>query len=1370
MKCRLFLLALISICQLLSVYGENIKIEDYSYKDGLTTSGVNSVYQDQKGFLWLCSNNGLFRFDGYTFRNINTIIKSNFSQDTYCITEDSDNNFLIGTRGGIYNYNTKNEKLYQIRLNLYNKCRIYKILVIDSKIWMASDSGLITISKQKIFNPDSVVQTKLLLPDSLHKRTPQDNIINTLFYSPGSSSLWVGTNGALYKLNLKTHTFQHINSFSQNSIRGISKYNNGIIASSWDGGIFFVDSSSHKLEKNLLIQDLNKIIGDKRVMSTLVDSQDRIWVATYGNGLYIFEKNISGTLSFVNYRNNKTHQQYLKSDFINQMYLDNIGIVWLSMSQPALSKVYFQNSNLIIYDFLRQKNNDTKEILAVNQSNDKSKLWVATNGAGIFLFDTENYTLKQFNDQISKGLRLQNNDVNLCYQDKRGNLWIVYRRTGLYVVPSEKAKGLLTGDSKMVKPVDANSLVTSDNRLNSYITLFYEDSSGRLWIGGWGLLYIIDLNNDLFESKTINVYLDYYKDGVNFPISPVYSIIERDRNRYWIGTLGSGIIQFDEVSKYKFSGSQLAINEKIPTQNIKFMHKDKKNNLWIGTNSGLCHLNLNTNKLKLITVKNGLTSDNTNSITEDNDSNIWVSTSYGISEINSDGTRIQNFFHTVDGNYDQYILNAASLTSNGLVCFSTNNALIMVNPDSIRIDRPYAPLYFTDIKIDNETILPFEKYYGTIVIAESINECKAINVPYNHTLSIEFAALDFANPDRLLYKYRIGKNSEWLLLNSNQRSLSIPNLKYGKYTLSVKLANSPDEKNIQNIQINYLPPFWLTKTAYILYFLFILVLIFVYRRLIIQKTRQKSILEKEQFERKKIEELDKMKSEFFSNISHEFRTPLSLIIDPLEKLIKDEDISQKNKDKIKLILKSSNRLLKLTNELIDFGKIEKKSLKPDFQPCEIISFVNELCQLFNNLTTSMNLDFKVHYSFDKLEIPIDKGMIEKVIFNLLSNAFKYTPANGLVKVNVSKSTEDESEYVRISVINTGEGISSENLEYIFDRYYRVNNVRNRYIEGTGLGLAIVKSFVELHNGKVSVKSEPNFETCFDIYLPVVQENFTNSFQFDNVETGKTFKDLIISGKTDKISKPVVKHQLLIIEDEEDVRNYIIDELSSEFKILSAKNGEEGFEIANEVIPDLIITDSMMPGQSGLELCKKLKNQVTTSHIPILILSAKTSVEHQIEGLELGADAYMVKPFNIDHLKAQILRMICFKEVLYSQYNNGKSLVPQGTLSNKLDEAFMKKVMAFIEENITNTDLNVDQLANCVSLSKVQTYRKIKAISGLSVVEFIREIRLKKAAQMISEGNLYFSQVAFETGFSSPSYFSKCFHDHFGKTPSEFASG
>jgi signal transduction histidine kinase/ligand-binding sensor domain-containing protein/DNA-binding response OmpR family regulator len=1345
----------------------------------LTSSGVNSVFKDSKGFLWICSTNGLFRYDGYSFKNINSIASGILKYETYCIVEDKNQNFWIGTAGkGIVYYNTHTGKLFNLKLSEGNNSKVNRILFFQSRIWIATNEGLLVIDEKENIDVNTSFEVKVLWPDPLHKNL-QTNVINFIYAQPGSKSLWIGTNSPLYELDPVSFQFKIINSFNQNSIRWLADYSNGnILASSWDGGVFVINPSTHILENDFFINEINKIVGDKRVKSAIVDSQNRYWIATFGEGLYIFDKEKNGSLRYENYRNEENLPIKLKSNFIDQIFIDSSGTAWLSMAESGLSKIYYRNDYFHYYNFFETNNAKSKEIHAIKQSSDRNKFWISFNRNELDLFDSKDYTYRQFTS-TSSGLQLQNDKINFSYQDKKGNLWIIYSRIGIYVVPSKYAISLVQGKSiGTIKPIDGNALFSRDPRENSYITNFFDDSNGRLWIGCWGDTFVLEILDGFLNSqsseqlitntKISHIYSEINKDQIKFTISPVSSMVEIGDSTYWLGTRNEGIIEIKELSNHQFVGKELELNEKLPSNYINCFYKDKNQTLWIGTNSGLCYL-IN-NSLQIVNVKNGLSSESINGITEDGNHDIWISTSNGIYKIISSDLSILNFYNSDNEKMNQFINGSVAVTANGNVWFSTNASLVTFNCNSIENLQISAPVYFTDIKINNHTIIPSEKYRGTRIIENEVNLSKVINVPYGSTLNIEFAALDYLNPQKILYKYKIGNNSEWIILSPGQRSLNLPNTNPGEYSLSIMVVNSSGKSGFRSVKIHYLPPFWLSQFAYFIYLLIASVLLFAYRKLLIQKTMQKSIVEKERYERKKIEELDKMKSEFFSNISHEFRTPLSLIINPLEKLVNEDNLSDINKNRIRLVLKSSNRLLKLTNELMDFSKIEKELLKPDFQLFEIVSMTNEISNLFNNLADLMSIELKVNYSFDHLEIPIDRGMVEKMIFNLLSNAFKYTSVNGVVMINLSKSSEAETEYVKISVINTGEGISQENLSKVFDRYFQINNVQNKNVAGTGIGLALVKSFVELHNGKVEVKSEPNLETCFDIYLPTSQIDFNYNSELCTTIQKKPVKNIKLIDDNENLSnKHNYAYRILLVEDEEDIRNYIIEELSLEYKVLFAKNGEEGLNMANDTIPDLIITDVMMPVLSGIELCKKLKNQVITSHIPIIILSAKTETSQQIEGLEMGADVYMIKPFNIDILKVQVQRLISFKQAIYSKYLKETTLIPQDSGTNKLDDYFIRKVLAFIEENLTDSNLNVDQLANCVSLSKVQTYRKVKAISGLSIVEFIRTVRLKKASQLILEDRLNFSEIAFTTGFSTPSYFSKCFHDHFGKTPSEFAS-
>lgn len=1343
---------------------ETPTIEFFSYKDGLTTSNVYSVLKDSKGFVWICTENGLYRFDGYNFRNLSSIVKASINGTVNCITEDKDQNLWFGTSGfGVYMLQNNTGRLYQLNLQLEKDESINQILFIKDKILLASNSGVLVIDKNIDFDNEKPLEYKRLLPFAKYKSF-QDNVINC-FYTGSNEKVWVGTNAQLYLLNTINWEFTRINSFPQNSIRSLSAFENKVLAGSWDGGIFAIDTITLNKSNNELINYANTVIGNKRVMTAFTDKNKSLYIATYGHGLFIFKQK-DNKYSYQNFKNDKNIPENIKSNVINQMYLDDSGILWLSMNQPALTKIFYQDD--IISYYSPEENKQTIEFSSINQSIDKNKLWVATNGKGIYLFNTETKTFVNTNSR----LKLLNNDITSGFQDSRGNLWIVYRRNGLYMVPGQKAKELLNNTTgSVIHPIDANSLLAPDSRYNSYITKFYEDSKGRIWIGLWGSMFIINTNEQFqyaknttelkANSKVINVYSTEKKSDLALPILPVLAIQEVAENEFWLGTRGAGIISFQEGPDGKFSGKLLELNNELPKLNVRSIFKDRNSGIWIGTNGGMCYLKNRESKLKIFRKNDGLSSEDINNIIEDKNSNIWASSNYGVMKFRPADLSFHNFIVNKREELNQYSLNSACLDNNGTVWFLVIDALASLDPEQRPDQKADRSLYFTDIKIDNKTVSPGYKIDGTMIIDKDINACNKIYVPYNHTLSLEFAELNYKSPEQVLYKYKLGKSKDWIILNSRQRNIPFSSMSPGEYQLEVMSVNSKNNENVKRLDIHFLPPYWQSKTAMFIYFIVILILFLIYRRFTIQKVLQKNETEKERYERKKLEELDKLKSEFFSNISHEFRTPLSLIINPLEKLVNDDELSIKNKEKIDLVLKSSNRLLKLTNELMDFSKIEKNSLVPYYQDTEFISFTYHIFELFQNIAEANKIDYRYNNNVDQLFVATDRNMTEKIIFNLLSNAFKYTPKNGIILLEISVSNE----FVVVSIINSGDGIASENIKNIFDRYYQVNNVQNRSIEGTGIGLALVKNYVELQHGRVEVISNQGTDTTFSVYLPLKQEKSnadeTTLPQFDNIneETKVSLKDIKLKSQ----------YHILVVEDEDDLRNFIVSELQSDFKVTSALNGEEGIKLANELIPDLIITDVMMPVLSGIDLCNTIKNQMGTSHIPIIILSAKTKVSEQIEGLEMGADVYMLKPFNMEHLKVQIVRLINFKEKIYSRFLGEKEVIPQGAFTSKLDEEFMNKITSFLDVNLSDSNLGVDQLANCVTLSKVQTYRKVKAITGLTVVEFIRAIRLKKAAQLVLDRKLSFSEIAYETGFSSPSYFTRCFHEHFGKTPSEYVN-
>lgn len=1342
-------------------------LTEYSYRDGLTTNIVNSTFRDSKGFLWISSINGLYRFDGYNFHKINTQDKL-LNGEVLSVYEDKAQNLWIcSAKKGIIFYNTHSDEIFPLRLNIKLSYSINKICLLRNKVWLASDSGLIVFDQEKNYTKDKIYSAKIILPEPSNA-ADQRNKITYFYASADSTTLWIGTNGGLFFLNTDNFVLKGIHSHPQNAVRTIIPYHDKILVGSWDGGVYLVNPQTYLLEKNEDIVWLNKFLIRKRVISACYDSENQLWIGTYGDGLYRFNIQEKSYI-YLSYQEKKEQHLRLKSDVINHIQYDKSGILWVSMNQPALTKIYHKKGNIKIYDIESYFTKKSFEISSMVRSNIfENNVWIGTNRSGLIRYDFTRHKLFHYSADGNTQLKLPSNEISFIYEDQQGNLWIVHRLIGLYIVPAQML-AQLSSSGKIIKPIEANILF-GNSWNNSYITSFYEDSKGRLWLGLWGGLYVLDLNKNLKNAKNEHelkerccahcIFSDVSPELMPFPISPTQAIVEVGKNRYFIGTRDEGIIEITEKGNSFSARIAKDINQLLPSDFVRCFYKTNDNDLWIGTNAGVCLYNIKTRKLEHWDENDGLSSNNVNHILADSRNNIWLSSSYGITKLTATNFQVKNYiFETEKNSYNYLISSAYAKLANNFMNFSTNKAIISFHPDSLNDSINTLPFLFTNIKINNEAINPNMRINGRQIISSNVNECNKINVPYKTNLTLEFAALDFHNSDKIRYKYKMN-SSDWISLDRNQRSISFYNQNPGEYTLQIMALHPTGYKTFRTVKLLFLPPWWKTGWAYTLYGLIFIILFISYRNLIVNRIRQQAKIEQEQFERLKIEELDKLKTNFLTNISHEIRTPLSLIINPLETLVKDPDLSSDAKNKIAITLKNSYRLVKLTNELSDFTRIEKEIIQPDFKQYNFIETIKDAYNSFSPLAVSTHIDFQLYCSFDELYMCYDKAMIEKVIFNLLSNAFKFTPKYGAVIIEVARAEQQGKHYAKVSVTNTGSTIPQDKLEKIFDRFYQIDSAQH----GLGIGLSIVKSFVEMHQGTIRVRSAGS-ETCFDVLIPTdILPNAEENVDKPHVELSA---QEISSYNSPTDTKKLYK--VLIIEDDEEIRKYIMSELANAYKTFGAADGEEGLRIATNIMPDIIITDIVMPGIDGIEVCQRLRNDISTSHIPIIILSAKSSTNQQIEGLNAGANMYLVKPFNIYILKNQVDRLIQLKESIHRKILKEAEVIPEDAIENDLDKQFIDKVLQYIEHNMSNSNLSVDELAHHVCLSKVQLYRKVKAITGLSVIEFIMSVRLKTAARLILQNNMSYAQIAYETGFSSPSYFTKCFREHFGKTPSEYAA-
>lgn len=1384
-------LLLIWVCSLLILfpfcksYAFDIKFDNFPSEIGISSINVNCIIQDSYGFIWLGTNNGLIRHDGYTFKNL----RSNIEQDTFlnseikCISEGPDHFLWIGTAGnGLICYDMQNERFDSIRLNTNYNQRINRIFFLDAhNVLVGTESGLLNIHLPEKFTSKTVLNAEIYYAEPPKQEIVHTNFITDLFQNREEQGkyLWIGTDGGLFKFDLLKKTFLSIPTSPQNSIRTFAALDKEhILVGSFDGGIFLINIITNRKEQNGWTLKINDYLNDKKVETLVFDDKNRLWVGTLGDGLHIFETSNSGQISTAEYKKGNKEPFQFTSNFVYRIFKDRQGIMWIATMQGGLGKAVIQKSGIEPIKLPNIDNADfVNNIQSVDIARDSIHLWVGTYGSGLYYIDPDRGALQKYSSKSGSGIRLINDMVTFSKEDQQGNLWIVLQFKGLFLVPSAILKKIKSGALTGYVPIDANSVIADNGTINPFVMMLYFDNAGEAWIGTWTSLHRVKFIGNLqdittstgLKSKCQVTTLFSERSSLlkGFTNSPVMQIIKDNKQNIWVGTRNNGVLRITENVSNNFRYEIFNTSKGLKSNQIIDICEDNDKNIWVGTSSGLSRYDVKSNKFKTYTETDGLPNEIINGIVS-TEKGIWISSSYGMSFLEAGTRTFKNHFIANNDIFNRFNPNSRVIVQNKKVYFSSTEALISFDPNAIFSEPTEPSIFITSVKVNNQTVTVGKRINGNIILKSSVIDNGIITLPYNHILSLEYASLDYSFPQRNQYKYKFeGASDEWIVLNASQRNIMLSNVPRGTYKLYLKASNSEGVWNKESlvVKIKVLPPFWLTNWSIAFYIIVFIFSFWLYRKIMLQRAEQKRIIEQERFERKKIEELNLIKTEFFTNISHECRTPLTLIINPLEKIIDSNPTDKKLVDQIRIIYSNSKRLLRLIDELMDFSKLENKGLSLKIKQGNIVEFSQKVSEYFRNLALQKNIVFRFESIFPEILVWFDFDKMEKIIFNLLSNAFKYTHEKGLVMLQISANDD----FVNIAVTDNGTGIDKAELDKIFERFYQAKNVSSNVQPGTGIGLAMVKSYVELHHGKVIATSSPATGTCFEISIPLGHKHFAKD-EVEMLTTTENISEEIPEQVIENLKiKPSSTYSVLIVEDNYEIRKYIRNELAECFEVHEADNGKEGILKAKEIVPDLIISDVIMPEIDGMELCKILKSDIATSHIPIILLTAKAAIENQIEGIELGAEVYITKPFSVKFLEAQIFRLIEFKESIYKRFLKENMLIPENAGRNSIDETFINKVLVFIEQNLSEPELNVEQLASSVNLSRIQVYRKIKALTGQPPVEFIRTVRLKKAANLILERKLTYAEIAYETGFATPSYFTRCFREHFGKTPSEYAN-
>jgi signal transduction histidine kinase/DNA-binding response OmpR family regulator len=871
----------------------------------------------------------------------------------------------------------------------------------------------------------------------------------------------------------------------------------------------------------------------------------------------------------------------------------------------------------------------------------------------------------------------------------------------------------------------------------------------------------------------------------NLNTANIRKVLVDSRNVIWVATI-DGLYQVRRNSNATFSVVSMknvmskSIKSNKSTNTILSLYESKNKIIWIGTaGSGLFSYDAKNNKLAWYTDFPGFKEKLVVAITESRDGAIWISGKTGITKLDLKNKKAVNF-STDDGLLSNDFNNNAVLNDkNGDLYFGSYEGINYFNPNKASTNIKEPLLYLNDFKLFNKSIHPNEPQSP---LSKVLSETDHITLHYDQSVfTIEYIGLNYSYPNTNEYAYYLeGFEKNWNYVG-NKRSATYTNLAPGKYVFKVKSAargGSWNQKPLQ-LHIEILPPWWRTSLAYFFYFILVAGTFYTINKYFQNRFKEKQAIKFERDKATQIEKLNTKKLQFFTNISHEFRTPLTLILNPLVDLIKNKSLELPHDvvNKLQIMHKSSDRLSKLINELMDFNKLQFNQVVVQVQKIEVVNFTKDIISYFDEEASSRDITLAFESNTNELYDWLDPKMIEKIIFNIVSNAFKVTGDNGFIKIQINTSQkieqflltniEKEIPCFKIAISDTGAGLDKKDIKKIFDRFYQVNNLSKAYYGSTGIGLEVVRGFVELHKGKIEVESELGVGSTFTVTFPL-----GNDFFSEDEIVKETFKreakitpHLLSVLNKEKPSEPVAEkvHTILIVEDNTELRNYLKNELKKEYKVLVAENGQKGLELALEKSPDIIMTDVIMPIMNGLDFCKNIKKDIKTSHIPLLMLSAKAMVKDKLEGIDSGADIYLSKPFDMDILKSSLAQLLTSRQIMFNKFYHGITKKTKAKTTT-VDNEFIQKALNFIHENINESDLSVEVLASKVFLSRSQLYRKIKTLTGVSVNEFIRNIRLEKAKELIVLGNDNINEISYKVGFTSPSYFTKCFKEKYGHLP------
>ncbi|MEX2371696.1 MAG: two-component regulator propeller domain-containing protein [Bacteroidales bacterium] len=1319
-----------------------LRFDIFSQEEGIPNNQVQCIYQDSKGWLWIGTSQGLSRFDGYKFVNFLPDSKDSTSMAgnlVRVIKEDKNGNLLIGTEtGGLNIFDRQKEKFSQPFRN-YHDFRFRDVSVNDIVV---GDNGLTWLATDfNVFIIDSADRISVLDPELTDPANSlSGNYVRNLKFDR-DGDLWIGTNNGVFIYHPATNRLETFDlPFREGQSREIWELfldEEGFIwIGTYSSGLFIVDPSEKSIERNE--PDFN-FPRTETVKAISKGIYGEYWIGTRG-GLVKYSK-LSGVTGF--YINSAQDSKSLSNNSVLSIFNDSSGETWIGtrggLNLLAKSKQVFKN-----FTALPGNNKYLNSSIIFTFWIDRAgKIWIGTEDGGINIYDPATKTYEYITTDNNKPRAISQNCIKAFLDDGKGNLWVGTFLGGIDVI------NLNTRHITNYSHDNSVEGSISDNRVWDFCL----DQNNQIWIA-------TSKGVDRWDRAT-STFIHYPQLNGNEQIS----WIERDsEGNLWMGS-------YDEI--IVFNPDQPGIVRF--NEHTRGFYEDSRNRIWITTtDKGIAQYSIDAGPVKYYSEEDGLANNQALCILEDDENYLWISTSNGLSRFNSSTGMFQNFTSRDGLGNNQFCYSAAYKTAAGELMFGSISGFNLFNPREILRTDTEVPLVFTDLKVFNKSLTIGNSKHD--LLQESISETDHLVLNYKqNVITLEFAALNYVNSEKNMYSYKLeGFNRDWIA-PSRERIATFTNLNPGNYTLRVKRVYQENKQESQelHLDITILPPFW--KTIWFMALIVGLILFMIYNlvRFFTNREKIKNQLVMERVNARKLHELDMMKLKFFTNISHEIRTPLTLIIGPLEKMLNGSFQANEIRENLQLMQRNAKNLDKLITQLLDFRKLQSGNLKLNLTEGDIVSFIRNTVNSFNIYATEKDIKLTFTTLKKRLFISFDPDKIEKIINNLLSNAFKFTESKGSISVNLSlifdsednnfSKGEIEKQFIEIIIKDTGKGIPGKNLEKIFMRFFQPDQSDQN--PGVGIGLALVKELVHLHKGTIFVTSKPGKGTKFTIRIPAHLNSEAALKPDEPVES-----TMEIPGTTVPEPEPVTDYDsqlMLIVEDNPDVRQFIRTHFSSFYRILEAHNGEEGLKMAQETVPDIIISDIIMPTMDGYELCKRLKNDERTSHIPVLLLTAMHSKEHELKGLSTGANDYITKPFDIAVLQSKVENLLSIRDSMKERYASTVVLEPSNIAITSPDERFLKKAIEVVEANMSDYDLDIEGFARKVGVSRMQLYRKLHALTNMTVKEFIRHIRLKRATQLLVQHKLNISEIAYEVGFKDLSHFRKCFKREYGMSAKEY---